>query len=53
MFPAIKNFHGRIRFENIKNNQGKVIGVFIIGIEHGEEIFRYKLLYINGKYVKS
>ena len=53
MFPALKNFHGHVHFENIKDAQGRTIGVFIIGTENGEEIFRYKILYIGGKYVKA
>jgi len=53
MFPAMNNFKGRVVFENIKDEQEKVIGVFVIGIENGEEVFRYKILYVNGKFVKS
>lgn len=53
MFPAIKDFRGKVHFENIKDDEGKNIGVFIVGTENGEEIFRYKILYIGGKYVKA
>lgn len=53
MFPAIKDFRGKVHFENIKNAENKTIGVFVIGTENGEEIFRYKILYIDGKYVKT
>ena len=53
MFPKMKDFHGIVRFENIYDDAKKVIGVFIIGIENGEEIFRYKVLYQNGRYVKA
>ena len=52
MFPAMKDFRGSVRFENIKDAQGRTIGVWVIGTENGEEIFRYKLLYQDGKYIK-
>jgi hypothetical protein len=53
MFPKIKDFKGSIHFESIKNKENKTIGVFIIGTKNREELFRYKVLYINGKYVKT
>jgi hypothetical protein len=54
MFPAIRNYPNcRIHFENIKDEQGRTIGFFIIGTEYGEEVFRYKVLYMGGKYVKA
>ena len=52
-YPMLKDFKGKVHFENIRDKQGKTIGVFVIGTEYGEEIFRYKILYIDGKYVKS
>jgi len=53
MFPGITDSSVRIHFENIKNGQNRTIGVFVVGTRNGEEVFRYKLLYIGGKYVKA
>ena len=53
MFPKLKGFGGTIHFENIKDTQRKNIGIFMIGKVKGSEKFRYKILYINGKYVRQ
>lgn len=52
MFPMLRDFKGKIHFENIME-EGRAIGFYVVGTEYGEEIFRYKVFYINGKYVKS
>jgi len=50
LLPRLRNFQGKVHFENIKSN-GRPIGVFIIGVLNGYEKFKYKLLYVKGKYV--